>query len=207
MKSIKKSLVLNGLIVLMVTLFAAMPSFAATDPVSELNSIANRLIDKLKAHQATLKSDPSYVYSVAYQVVVPYAAVDEMTRRVLPPQIWNQATASQRSRFQKQFITMLVHTYASALADYSDQTVHFYPVRGGYQGRSNIQVMSNIERSDGPAISVSYRLVQRGSSWRLYDMSVEGVSMLESFRSQFADVLSQGNMDSLIQALQEHNGQ
>jgi phospholipid transport system substrate-binding protein len=207
MKNVKNSLLLSLLIVFMSTMLASLPSFASSDPVRELDSIANRLITKLKAKQATLKSDPGYVYSAAYQVVVPFAAVDEMTKRVLPPQILNKATAAQRSRFQKQFISILVHTYASALADYNDQTIHFFPVRGGYQGRSTIQVSSNIERADGPAISVNYRLVARGSSWKLYDMSVEGVSMLESFRSQFADALSRGDIDSLIQALQAHNGQ
>ncbi len=142
---------------------------------------------------------------MAYQVVVPHAAIDEMAKRVLPPQTWNSATPSQRSQFSKQFTTMLVHTYASALADYNDQVIHFYPVRGGYQGRNTVQVNSSIERTDGPAISVNYSLVLRGSQWKLYDLSVEGVSMLESFRSQFADSLSKGDIQNLIQELAAHN--
>lgn len=191
--------------IFILTCGAVTPSFAAGDPVNELNSIANQLIAQLKAHKTTLKENPSLVYSLANRIVVPHADVSEMAQRVLPPQTWRSATPAQRSRFQHEFTTLLVHTYASALANYTDETVHFYPVRGGYQGRSTVEVNSTIERTDGPSVSVSYRLVQRGSAWKLYDLSVEGVSMLESFRSQFADQLGQGDMNVLIQTLSSHN--
>jgi phospholipid transport system substrate-binding protein len=180
-------------------------SVAASDPVSMLNSVANQLISKLKANQTTIKTNPSLVYSLANQIVVPHADIDVMAKKVLPPQIWNSATSAQRARFKREFTTLLVHTYASALANYSDQTVKFFPVRGGYQGRSNVEVSSDIERPDGPPVSVNYRLLLAVSQWKLYDLSVEGVSMLESFRSQFSDQLSRGDMESVINQLGTHN--
>jgi phospholipid transport system substrate-binding protein len=188
-------------------LFASLSSvsLAQGDPVSDLKSIADRLINKLKQHQTTLKNNPSMVYGFARQIVVPAADIDEMAKRVLPPQTWNSASASQRATFKREFTTLLVHTYASALANYTDETINFYPVRGGYAGKSNVTVNSQIERPDGSPISVTYRMVYKGR-WKLYDLSVEGVSMLESFRSQFSDTLSQGNMESVIAQLQTHNG-
>jgi phospholipid transport system substrate-binding protein len=195
-----------GLVAVFVSaLFMATPSFATQNPVTELNSIADQLINRLKEHQTTLKDDPRMVYSLANEIVVPHADVAEMAKRVLPPNVWNGASGAQRGRFVKAFTTLLVHTYASALANYTDQTVHFYPVRGGYEGRSTVEVNSSIERPDGPAISVNYRLILAGSQWKLFDMTVEGISMLESFRSQFSEQLSQGNMDALINKLEEHN--
>jgi phospholipid transport system substrate-binding protein len=178
---------------------------ADSDPVSMLTSVADQMIASLKQNKATLKTNPNLVYSLANRIIVPHADLSEMSKRVLPPQTWAKATAAQRSQFQREFSTLLVRTYASALAEYKDQTVKFFPVRGGYQGKSTVQVNSQIERSDGPSISVTYSLVQRGSGWRLYDMTVEGVSMLESFRSQFADKLSQGDMGALLRDLQQHN--
>lgn len=178
---------------------------ASNDPVDMLRSIATQLIDSLKAHQTSLKSNPKLVYSLANQIVVPHADLAEMSKRVLPPRIWETATPQQRSQFQKEFTTLLVRTYASALAEYRDQTIEFYPIRGGLEGKNNVKVNSQIQRSDGPSISVSYRLILQGSQWKLYDMSVEGVSLLESFRSQFADKLSQGNIAALIKDLQQHN--
>lgn len=175
------------------------------NPVDMLQSIANQMIESLKTNKASLKTNPSLVYSLAYKIVVPHADLAEMSKRVLPPQIWKSATSNQRAKFESEFTKLLVRTYASALSDYSNQTVEFYPVRGGYQGKSTVDVSSRIARSDGPPVSVNYRLVLASSGWKLFDMSVEGVSLLESFRSQFADKLSQGNMDDLIQQLAQHN--
>ncbi len=179
---------------------------AQSNPVDLLNSIANQVISELRAKQATLHSNPGLVYSLADRIMVPHADTVEMSKRVLPPRTWDSATPAQRAQFQKEFTTLLVRTYASALAEYRDQKVQFYPVRGGYAGKQDVKVDSQIIRNDGPAISVSYRLVLRGSQWKLYDLTVEGISMLESFRSQFADQLSQGNMASLLKTLRAHNG-
>lgn len=183
-----------------------MAAHADSDPVNMLQSVADQMISSLKARKMTLKSNPSQVYSLAYRIIVPHADLNEMSKRVLPPQTWSSASSSQRDQFKREFTSLLVRTYASALAEYTDQTVRFFPVRGGYAGKSAVTVNSQIERSDGPSISVVYSLVAAGSSWRLYDMTVEGVSMLQSFRSQFADQLARGDMDALIRMLKQHNG-
>jgi len=184
-------------------IFLMPTSASAEDPVAMLNSIAEQLIARLKAEKMSIRSNPSKVYSLAYQLVVPHANLDYMSRRVLPAQTWNQATPAQRAQFKKEFTALLVRTYSSALADYTDQTVKFYPVRGG--GSGTVTVRSQIIRSDGPSIPVNYSLVSSGSQWKLYDMTVEGVSMLQSFRSQFADKLSRGNMTDLLNALKQHS--
>ena len=197
---------LSLILITMGFMLAAMQANANDgNPVDMLQSIANRMIDGLKANQATLKTNPKYVYSLAYKVIVPHADLAEMSKRVLPPQVWNKATSSQRAKFEAEFTKLLVRTYASALSDYSNQTVEFFPVRGGYQGKPTFSVSSQIVRSDGPPVSVVYRLISETSGWKLFDMSVEGVSLLESFRSQFSDKLSKGNMDDLIRDLSNHN--
>ena len=78
-------------------------------------------------------------------------------------------------------------------------------MRGGYAGKSSVEVSGQIISSDRPPIQVMYRMVNRGGSWKLFDMSVEGVAMLDSFRSQFSDILSQGNMQQLLQRMSSHN--
>lgn len=178
---------------------------ASGDPIQMLQSVADQMIASLKRNKTTLHENPSLVYSLATRIIVPHADLDEMSRRVLPPQTWNNATPGQRQQFKQEFTTLLVRTYASALAQYKDETVKFYPVRGGSAGRSSVQVNSEIIRTDGPSISVVYSLVSRGGSWRLYDMTVEGVSMLQSFRSQFSDQLSRGDIANLITVLRNHN--
>jgi phospholipid transport system substrate-binding protein len=177
-----------------------------SDPVSMLQSLADQMIANLKANKATLKTNPTLVYSLSRKIVVPHADLAEMSKRVLPPQIWNNATSSQRSQFENEFTTLLVRTYASALSDYTDQVVKFYPVRGGVGEKNTVRVDSQIIRSDGAPINVNYRLIRQGPVWKLYDMTVEGVSLIESFRSQFADKVSQGSdMADLIQYISDHN--
>jgi phospholipid transport system substrate-binding protein len=177
-----------------------------SDPVSMLKSLANQMIANLKANKATLKKNPTLVYSLARKIVVPHADLSEMSKRVLPPQVWNKATPSQRAQFENQFTNLLVRTYASALSDYTDQTIEFRPVRGGYAGKTNVRVDSQIVRSDGAPINVNYSLIRQGSNWMLYDMTVEGVSLIGSFRSQFSDKVSQGSdMAGLIKFISDHN--
>jgi phospholipid transport system substrate-binding protein len=174
------------------------------DPVGMLQNIADNMIAGLKQNKATLKSKPSIVYNLAYRYVVPYADLDLMSQRVIPPQTWNNATPAQRAQFKKEFTRTLIRTYASALTSYEDQTIRFYPVRGG-QGNT-VEVKSLISGSQGDPISVVYRLVRSGGGWKLLDMSVEGVDMLDSFRSQFSSILSSGSMDELLRRMSAHNG-
>lgn len=177
----------------------------ANNPVNILQNIADQMIASLKSNKTSLKSNPALVYALANKIVVPYADLEEMSKRVLPPQVWNKATSSQRALFRKEFTTLLVRTYASALADYTDQSIQFNPIRGGYNGKQVVEVNSQIIRSDGPAVTVNYKLIKKGAQWKLYDMTVEGVSLLESYRSQFSEKLAAGNIDNLTQELSRHN--
>ncbi len=198
--------ILTGISFFLLFFFSQL-AWAAGDPVSVLKTVADEMIADLKSHQVTLKSDRQYVFSLAYRLVVPRVDVDEMARRVLPPQTWSQANPEQKAAFKRQFVALMVHTYASALASYKDQTVEFFPIRGGYEGKTTVEVNSQIiSESGAPPISVRYRLINTSGAWKLYDMSVEGISVLESFRSQFADLLSQGDITALTNRLAAHNG-
>lgn len=176
---------------------------ASGDPVSMLQNVANNMIAGLKANKANLRNKPQIVYRLAHQYVVPHADLPLMAKQVLPPQVWNNATPAQRAEFQKLFTTTLIRTYASALSSYEDQSIHFYPLRDG--SGSTVEVSSEIEGSGNQPIHVTYRVVRTSGGWKLIDLSVEGVSMLESFRDQFADILSQGNMAELLQRMSRHN--
>jgi phospholipid transport system substrate-binding protein len=179
-------------------------SYAASDPVGLLQRVADNMIAGLKTNKATLKTKPEVVYNLAYRYVVPHADLSEMSKRVLPPQVWKNSTPAQRKQFEKEFTKTVIRTYASALTNYQDQTVKFYPVRGGVNGNT-VEVNGAIISSQNQPIHVTYRLVRAGDNWKLYNMSVEGVDMLDSFRAQFSDILSAGNMNILLQRLAGHN--
>ena len=115
----------------------------------------------------------------------------------------NEASANQKELFTANFVQLVVRTYSSALKDYSGEKVVFLPIRGGYEGKRFVTVSSIIKRANGQNIPISYSLVSKGSEWKIYDMSVEGVSLLQSYRSQFAQYLKDHSMDALINKLKE----
>lgn len=185
-------------------LVAVTSAQAEGDPAAILQSVADNMVAGLKANKATLKTKPSIVFNLAYKYVVPHASLPDMAKAVLPPRVWNSASIVQRARFQKEFTNTLIRTYASALTSYQDQTVKVYPVRGAMNGKS-VTVNSEIVSSESDPIRVSYNLIRVGNTWKLYDLSVEGVDMLDSFRSQFADILSSGSMAELLNRMSAHN--
>lgn len=177
----------------------------AGSPVAVVERAANRVVSQLKSNKATLRSNPGVVYSIINRVILPQVDVYAMSRSVIRRSVWKQASSSQRKRFTKQFTRLVVRTYAGGLAKYTSEQVKFYPLRGGYQGKSRVRVRSKIMRRGAPSISMNYRLIRRGGSWKVYDISVEGVSLLHSFRSQFASQLRKGDFEALIKRLTQHN--
>lgn len=182
-------------------------ALAAESPLPMLQNTSDQLLSALQQNKATLKSNPQVVYNLVHQILLPHIDLQGMARSVLGRNVWQNATPQQQEQFTYQFTELLVHTYSSALAAYQDQTVKFFPLRGNQGGQTHIQVNSQILQNGGPPITVNYRLVLQGDEWKVFDFSVDGVSMLESFRSQFATELSNGNLDALIKKLANHNAQ
>lgn len=206
-KNMRKGKLIISFFIFLISGLMSFASYAAPegDPVLLLRYIADNMIEGLKTNKATLKTKPQIVYNLAYRFVVPYADLPQMSKHVLSPRVWNSASAGEKMQFQKEFTRTVIRTYASALSSYQDQSVRFYPVRGGFQGRKTVEVSSDIISSSSQPIHVTYRLVRVGSIWKLYDMSVEGVDMLESFHAQFADMVSRGSMNSLLHRISQHN--
>lgn len=176
--------------------------YAQSSPVPMLEQTANDIINVLKSNKSRLKSNPGIIYNVVEKNLLPKVDVAGMSRSVLGRQAWTKATPQQRDRFAKAFTSLVIRTYSAPLAEYSDESVQFLPVRGGINGRF-VRVNSVIVRSQGQNIPMSYSLVAKDGQWRIYDLSVEGVSLLQSFRSQFSQALQSSSIDDLIKQMQE----
>ena len=182
-------------------------AWAVSSPVDILQNTSNQLISALQRNQATLKTKPQVVYGIVNQILVPHVDVMSMSSKALGREAWLRATPAQRQAFSQQFVTLLIRTYSSALAQYTNERVNFLPLRGDYNSQSRVQVNSVIVRESGPSINLSYRMMRVGGQWMLYDFSVDGVSIIESFRSQFVEELQHSGIDGLISKLAEHNNQ
>ncbi|KTC67759.1 toluene tolerance protein Ttg2D [Legionella birminghamensis] len=176
--------------------------WAQASPMPMLESTANQILATLKQNKANLKNNRQLIFQAVEQHLLPNVDVAGMSRSVLGRQVWNKASAAERAQFSKAFTQLVIRTYASPLAEYTDETIKFLPIRGAGDGRF-IRVNSLIIRSNGNNIPLSYSLVAKNGQWKIYDLSVEGVSLLQSFRSQFAQALQNSNIQDLIRQMNE----
>ena len=188
-------------------LFIYTIAWAISSPVDLLQNTSNQLISALQRNQATLRTKPQVVYGIVNQILLPHVDVMSMSSKALGRDAWLRATPMQRQAFAQQFVTLLIRTYSSALAQYTNERVNFLPIRGDYTNQSRVQVNSTIVRESGPSINLSYRMTRVGGQWMLYDFSVDGVSIIESFRSQFVEELQHSGINGLINKLAQHNNQ
>lgn len=181
--------------------------FAATpNPTTMLNNMTNQLLSALKQNRAKLQSQPTFVYSLVDKILLPHVDKITMAQSVLGRQGWTKATPAERKAFTNEFTNTVIRTYASALNAYTDETVKYFPIRGGYEGKQFVQVNSQIVRPDGPPVPITYSMILNGNEWKVFDMNVEGISLLQSFRSQFSAQLSQGmSVSQIISNLKAHN--
>jgi phospholipid transport system substrate-binding protein len=181
----------------------ASEAINASDPVVLLKSLTDRLLAELQNSQAKLKADPDYIYTIVDKILLPYIDQEGMARSVLGRNArWANAPDIDRQDFIQTFNRLIVQTYAAALSSYTDQTVKYFPIRGGIQGKKMVKVDSQIIREDGPPVIITYSLIKIGAQWKVYDMSVEGIALLDSFRSQ----LSQGKtVREVTQQIKSHH--
>jgi len=180
-------------------------SFAIQSPVNLLESSTNRMLSKLKSNKAQLRANPDLIEGFVRQIILPYIDVNSMVRQVLGREHYKKATSSQRSRFTKEFREMVIGSYSAAFSAYRNHSVRYVPLKVDYTTRRYIQVRSSIKQNGGRTIRVNYRLVKRGNNWRIYDFSVDGISMISSYRSQFSGMLAREGMDGLIKMVSKHN--
>lgn len=177
-----------------------------TEPVKLMQSISDQLIASLETHQEELKTNANLVCDLIHAVVIPYIDEVAMIKLVLGRQGYQefkQANPEQQARFSALLTNLIVVTYASALQAYSDQKAVVYPPLHGDPDQHRVILKSKILNQDGSAINMIYVLsaVDEGRHWRIVDFSVEGVSLVQSYRSQFAPLLNQGGLDLLVATL------
>ena len=194
------------LMVSFLSLFVSLAVAAPGDPSVMLKTVSKELTKALAASKPRLRKHRHISENIIKRIVLPHMDVQSMARSALGRNSWRKATSKERRDYMRYFNAMLVRTYAESLSTYSDERVTFYPVRGGYKGRSFVQVYSTIARKPASPLRVTYNMWLRSGRWKVYDFSVNGVSMVQSYRSQFASQVAKGGMKRLIKTLAHRSG-
>jgi phospholipid transport system substrate-binding protein len=177
---------------------------AASDPAPlvMLKQTASQMLSELDRHLGHLKNNDRLVYDLVNRILVPHFELQNMSRAVIGPD-WQKASSNTQQQFVKEFTSYVIRTYSSAIQSYDGETIKFYPIRGGITDR--VQIDSDLLLKNGPSIQMQYRLVQQGGRWLIYDFSVDGVSVIKNYNSQFASTLRQSGLDGLVKQLHKNN--
>ncbi|MBX9676460.1 MAG: ABC transporter substrate-binding protein [Methylotenera sp.] len=178
-------------------------TLAAEAPDVLVKRIAEEVITIVKNDKDIQAGNKEKVFALAEEKILPNFNFDRISRLVLGKN-WTKASAEQKTAFQTEFRTLLLHTYATALSKYKDQTIDYKPLRLE-DGATTATVKTTILPPGGQPIAVDYSLEKQTDSWKMYDIVIEGVSLVTNYRSQFAQEIRQNGLDSLIKKLADKN--
>ncbi|MFO1372161.1 MAG: ABC transporter substrate-binding protein [Candidatus Competibacteraceae bacterium] len=198
----KKAIAL-GLLLLMLVNGAL---WAAVKPPHDIvQDTSAQMLDALRKNRETLTRDSSRIYELVNQIVLPNFDFELMSRWVLG-RAWQQATPEQRRYFTEEFRTLLVRTYAKALLEYSDEDIRVLPVPATANS-DEVTVRTEVHPRTGQPIQINYSMHRSNEAWKVYDVTVDGVSLVTNYRGTFASQIRNGGLDTVIADLRQRNAQ
>ena len=185
-------------------LLASPLSFAQTaeSPDAFIKRLSVDVLDTIKADKALQSGDVSKISVLVDSKIMPNVNFQRMTSSAVG-RAWRTATPEQQKRLQDEFKALLTRTYSGALAEVRDQTIALRPLRMA-EGDTEVTVRTEI-RGRGDPIALDYRLEKAGNSWKIYDLNVASVWLVETYRTQFAQEINANGVDGLIAKLAERN--
>lgn len=173
------------------------------DPEALVRETSDRMLAVLKEQHDVIKAEPKRLYGLVDDIVLPHFDFERMARWVLG-KYWRQANPEQQQAFVNQFRTLLVRTYGTALLEYSDEKVNFLPLRPSPDSK-DVTVRTEIIKASGPPIPISYSMILRDDGWKVYDVAIDGISLVSNYRTTFATEIKNAGIEGLIQRLVERN--
>jgi phospholipid transport system substrate-binding protein len=178
------------------------PARAETAPDELIRQVSVDVIDSVKADKAIQAGDVGRIITLVDAKVMPHVNFQRMTASAVGRN-WRSATPEQQKRLQEEFKVLLVRSYAGALTQVKDQTVQLKPLRAS-PGDGEVVVRTEI-KGKGEPVQLDYRLEKSGDTWKIYDVNVLGVWLVEQYRISFNQEISSGGIDGLIAKLAERN--
>jgi len=175
---------------------------AQTAPDALIKQLSDEVIDTVKADKAIQSGDVGRIIALVDTKVMPHVNFQRMTASAVGRH-WKGAAPEQQKRLQDEFKVLIVRTYAGALTQVKDQTVQLKPLRAGADD-SEVVVRTEV-KGKGEPIQLDYRLEKTDAGWKIYDVNVLGVWLVEQYKTSFAQEIAQVGIDGLITKLAEKN--
>jgi len=195
---------MNRLLKILSGVFFCVASAMAATPEGTVKMVSDVLIERLIAEHSAIKSNPARTEEIVKSLVLPYFDTDALARRVLAKH-WKGASPVQQQRFTAEFSAFMVRFYAKAFASYSGEMVDLnLNVETDAKGIATVK--TTIVRKSGTDTPVNYKMqMQKDGSWKIVDVVVEGISLVQSKRDEYSGVIAAQGLDKLINDLAEKN--
>lgn len=184
-------------------LFAQAPD-QTTPPDALIKMVVTEVMASVKADPEIQKGNIPKIVDLVEKKIVPYADMRRTTEMAMGPN-WKKATPEQQAQLTFEFKGLLIRTYSGALSQLRDQTVQFKTLRAAPDDKE--VVVKTVVLGRGDPVSLDYRLEKTDKGWKVYDMNIMGVWLVEAYRNQFANQISQNGIEGLVKFLQERNKQ
>jgi len=180
---------------------AVAPADEADEPSQIIQNVANEMLNELDAHRVEYRKDPTKVYALVDRVLLPHFDTQYAAQQVLAKH-WRTATPAQRERFVNSFYHSLLKTYGTALLDFTADRLTILPFKGDIStGRAVIR--TQVRRDNGTQVPVNYSLRKNDQGWMAYDVSIEGISYIKSYRTDFDAEIAQNGLDAVIERIEK----
>ena len=178
--------------------------YAAEEPADAfIKRVSSDILDSIKADKSIHNGDVNKIITLVDQRVMPNVNFLRMTASAVGPS-WRQATPEQQKRLQEEFKVLLVRTYSGALGQVSDQTISVKPLRAAADDKE-VLVRTEV-RGKGDPIQLDYRVEKTADgAWKVYNMNVMGIWLVENYKTQFAQEINTKGVDGLIASLADRN--
>ena len=172
---------------------------AAIAPDALVKQTAQTIMERIKAEKAQIDETPERLYQLVDEVVLPHFDFAKMSQWVLGKH-WRKADKVQREQFIEQFRQLLVRTYAKALVDNVDQEIDYLPLRIKPDD-TDVMVGTEIPQEGGFPIPINYSMYLKDDAWKVYDVNIDGISLVTNYRTTFSTEVRRSGVDGLINKL------
>ena len=190
---------------LAIFLTALVPALAAAQegPDALVKRVTDEVLAIIKSDKDLQAGNPNKVAQLAEAKVLPHFDFERMTRLAVGRN-WREASDAQKQSLVKEFRTLLVRTYSNSLTAYRNQTIEVKPTKLA-AADSEATVRTQVIQPGGPAIPIDYSMQKSGDGWKVFDVVIDGVSLVTTYRGSFNEQIQKGGIDGLVKTLAERN--
>jgi phospholipid transport system substrate-binding protein len=189
---------------LLLFLYLSLPALAQELAPDELvRKVTEDVLAAIKSDKDLQAGDRKKALALAEEKILPHVDFREATQ-IAMGRSWREATPAQQKQLVDEFRALLVRIYSGSLDIYRGQTMKVLPLRAG-RNDTDVKVRNQYIREGRPPVAVDYSMMKTPTGWKIYDISVEGISLVLTYRSEFDSVVRAGGIEGLIQRLREKN--